>query len=57
MPENMNFVDATFLDDGLSTIASSIRAKTGESAQLSFPADFISEINTLSETYPISVAV
>ena len=41
-------VDSTQLDADLTSIANAIRTKGGTSAQLAFPADFISAINAIS---------
>lgn len=41
-------VDSTQLDADLTTVANAIRAKGGTSADLAFPADFISAINAIS---------
>ena len=41
-------VDSTQLDSDLTSVANAIRTKGGTSAQLAFPADFISAINAIS---------
>lgn len=41
-------VDSTQLDADLTDIADAIRAKTGKTADLTFPADFVSEIGSIS---------
>lgn len=41
-------VDSTQLDADLTSVADAIRAKTGGSASLAFPADFVSEIGGIS---------
>jgi len=45
---SIDIVDAAQLDSDLSDIADAIRAKTGGSAALAFPADFVSEIESIS---------
>ncbi len=46
-------VDSTQLDSDLASVADAIRAKSGGSGQLAFPAGFVSEIGNISsgETY------
>lgn len=41
-------VDSTQLDADLTSVADAIRAKTGGTADLQFPADFVSEIGSIS---------
>lgn len=41
-------VDSTQLDADLTSVANAIRAKTGGSASLAFPTDFVSEIGSIS---------
>lgn len=41
-------VDSTQLDADLTSVADAIRAKTGGTADLTFPADFVSEIGSIS---------
>lgn len=41
-------VDSTQLDSGLTSVANAIRTKGGTSAQLAFPADFVSAIEAIS---------
>jgi hypothetical protein len=41
-------VDSTQLDTDLTSVADAIRAKTGGTADLAFPADFVSEIGSIS---------
>lgn len=41
-------VDSTQLDADLTSVANAIRTKGGTSAQLAFPADFVSAINAIS---------
>lgn len=41
-------VDSTQLDADLTSVADAIRTKGGTSAQLAFPADFVSAINAIS---------
>ena len=41
-------VDSTQLDSDLSSVANAIRAKSGGSGQLAFPAGFVSEIGNIS---------
>lgn len=40
-------VDSTQLDSGLTSVANAIRAKSGGSSQLAFPAGFVSEIQAI----------
>lgn len=40
-------VDSTQLDSGLTSVADAIRAKSGGSSQLAFPAGFVSEIQAI----------
>lgn len=40
-------VDSTQLDSGLTSVANAIRAKSGGSSQLAFPAGFVSEIGNI----------
>ena len=46
-------VDSTQLDSDLTSVADAIRAKSGGSGQLAFPAGFVSEIGSIpsGETY------
>lgn len=41
-------VDSTQLESDLTSVANAIRAKTGGTADLAFPADFVSEIGSIS---------
>lgn len=41
-------VDSTQLDADLTSVADAIRAKTGGTADLAFPSDFVSEIGSIS---------
>lgn len=41
-------VDSAQLDSDLTSVANAIRAKSGTSGQLAFPAGFVSEINAIS---------
>ncbi len=41
-------VDSTQLDSDLTSVANAIRAKSGGSGQLAFPADFLTEIASIS---------
>ena len=41
-------VDSVQLDADLTSVADAIRAKTGGTAKLAFPADFVSEIGSIS---------
>ena len=41
-------VDSTQLESGLTAIADAIRAKTGKSASMQFPGEFVSEIGSIS---------
>jgi hypothetical protein len=49
----IEYVDATQLDSDLTSVANAIRAKSGGSGQLAFPAGFVSEIGNIpsGETY------
>lgn len=43
----IEYVDSTQLDAGLTSVADAIRAKSGGSSQLAFPAGFVSEIQAI----------
>lgn len=43
-------VDSEFLDNGLTTIADSIRAKAGGTDSMAFPDGFVSKINSIKNT-------
>ena len=43
----IEYVDATQLDSDLTSVADAIRAKSGGSSQLAFPAGFVSEIGNI----------
>ena len=49
-------VDSTQLDSDLTSVANVIRTKGGTSAQLAFPADFVSAINAISVGDPYDMA-
>ena len=40
-------VDSTLLNSDLTSVANAIRTKGGTSAQLAFPSDFVSAINSI----------
>ena len=44
----IEYVDSTQLDGDLTSVADAIRAKSGGSSQLAFPAGFVSEIQAIS---------
>lgn len=44
----IEYVDSTQLDSDLTSVANAIRAKSGGSGQLAFPAGFVSEIGNIS---------
>jgi hypothetical protein len=53
-------VDSTQLDSDLASVANAIREKGGTSAQLAFPAGFVSAIDAIptgGDTYPYNVSV
>jgi hypothetical protein len=43
----MQYVDETVLDSNLTSVANSIRGRTGNSTQLVFPTDFVTSIDDL----------
>lgn len=43
----IEYVDSTQLDSDLTSVANAIRAKSGGSSQLAFPAGFVSEIGNI----------
>lgn len=43
----IEYVDSTQLDSDLTSVANAIRAKSGGSSQLAFPAGFVSEIQAI----------
>lgn len=48
----IEYVDSTQLDSDLTSVANAIRAKSGGSSQLAFPAGFVSEIQAIPSGTP-----